>query len=62
MSCACENRKLGTELERIRRLAKAYATEEQTDVAIYRREDGTYDFCEVEQMNGKTIVELISKY
>jgi hypothetical protein len=61
MSCACENKKLGSELERIRRLGKAYAQLEECDVVIYQKEDGTYNFCKAGEQT-KPIVEYISQY
>jgi hypothetical protein len=61
MSCACENKKLASELERIRRLGKAYAIMEECDVVIFKKEYGTYDFCKSGEQT-KPIVEYISQY
>ncbi|MCC8176370.1 MAG: hypothetical protein LIO91_08065 [Bacteroidales bacterium] len=44
MSCDCENRKRASELMRVRDLARRLAVMEQTPVAIYARDDGTYTF------------------
>ena len=62
MSCACEHKKLGSDLDRIRRLAKAYAEMEQTTVAIVRNSDGTYGFCALSDNITKPIIEYISEY
>ena len=64
MSCACENMKKGRELDRIYRLAKAYAVMEDVSVCIYKKTDGTYEFCplsnEIEIDN--EIIEYITPY
>ncbi len=64
MSCACEHKKLGSDLDRIRRLAKAIAKMEQCTVAIVRNDDGTYGFCAIKEniTITKPIVEYISEY
>ncbi len=62
MSCACEHKKLGSDLDRIRKLAKAYAQMEQTTVAIVQNADGTYGFCSFSDNITKPIVEYISEY
>lgn len=62
MSCGCENRKLGREIDRARRLAKGFAQMEQTMVALYRNEDGTYGFCPEEKAIDKTIIEYVTPY
>lgn len=62
MSCACENKKLGSELARIRRLAKGYAQMEGSTVAIVKKGDGTYDFCKVTDEIDKPIIEYITPY
>lgn len=61
MSCACEHKRLAEELERIRRLAKAYARVESATVVVFRNEDGTYGFCPCDE-NEKEIVEYITPY
>jgi hypothetical protein len=61
MSCQCENKKYGTELDRYRRLGKAYAKMEECDVVIYLNDDGTYGICRVGEEK-KPIVEFISQY
>lgn len=62
MSCACENKKLSTDRERIARLAKALAVTEGEDTAVYLNEDGTYGFATVSHANGKNIVEYKTPY
>ncbi len=62
MSCACEHRKLGQELDRIRRLAKAYAKMEDVIVIIIKNPDGTYGFCPEASETDKDIVEYITPY
>lgn len=62
MNCGCMNRKLGAEIERIRRLAKGFAESENTTVAIYRNEDGTYGFLPIDKETDKPIIEYITPY
>lgn len=62
MSCACENKKMGQELERFRRLAKAWAKMEGETAVIYKNDDGTYGFCSVAQEIDNPIVEYITPY
>lgn len=62
MSCACEHKKLGQEIERIRRLAKGYAEMEGVTVALFRNADGTFGFCSVNVEIEKEIVEYITPY
>lgn len=62
MSCACENRKLGQEYDRIHRLAKALAKLEDCLVAIYQRPDGTYGFTAEPSAINEPIVEYITQY
>lgn len=62
MSCDCEHKKLGGEIDRIRNLAKAYAMMEDTTVAIYSNPDGTYGFCNISAGTNKPIVEYITQY
>lgn len=62
MSCACENRRMGQEYERIRRLAKAWAKAEGATVATYKNGDGSYGFAAAEEEIGKPIVEYITPY
>lgn len=62
MSCACMNKKLGSELDRFRRLAKGYAKMEDATVAIYKNDDGTYGFSRADVEIDKPIIEYITPY
>lgn len=62
MSCACENKRMGQEYERIRRLAKAWAIMEEVTVVMYKNSDGTYGFTSALDKVGKPIVEYITPY
>ena len=62
MSCACEQKILGSQYGRIKKLAKAYAKMQQQSVAIYRNADGTYGFALAASEINKSIVEYISHY
>lgn len=62
MSCGCENRRLGSEIERIRRLAKAFAKMEETTVMLIGNDDGTYGFLPINKETDKTIIEFITPY
>lgn len=62
MSCACEHKKMGSDLDRIRRLAKAFAQMEHKTVAIVQNNDGTYGFCALSDKIIKPIIEYISEY
>lgn len=63
MSCACENRRISQEYERMRRLAKAWAAIEEKAAALYLNTDGTYGFSDAEDDNTeKRIIEIISPY
>lgn len=62
MSCACENRKMASDLDRIRRLAKAFAKIEGADVAVLCNSDGTYSFQLASLPTDKTIVEYVTPY
>lgn len=61
MSCACEQKRLSSEYERMRRLAKATAKLEHQTVALYKNNDGTYGFTTDIEID-KPIVEYISPY
>ena len=61
MSCACEHKKMSSEYKRMRRLAKATAKLNDKTVALYKNDDGTYEFTtdiEIDKPN----VEYISPY
>ena len=62
MSCACENKRMSQELERIHSLAKAWAKLEGMTAVLYRNEDGTYGFTSISDEIGKPIVEYITSY
>lgn len=62
MSCACMNRRIGQDLDRIRRLAKAFAQSEGVTVAIYKNGDGTYNFVTVSHVSDKQIIEYVTPY
>lgn len=62
MSCACEHKKMSGDLERIRKLAKAFALMEEKEVVIYRQSDGTYGFTCSNNEIDKPIIEYISPY
>lgn len=62
MSCACENKRMGQEIERIRRLAKAWAKMEGVTAVLYKKEDGTYGFTSISEEIVKPIVEYITPY
>ncbi len=55
------NKRMGSEIERIRRLAKAWAKSEGETVVLYKKSDGTYDFTSnISQV--ETIIEYITPY
>lgn len=56
------NKKFGSELDRFRRLAKAYAKMEDATVVIYKKVDGTYGFTKADNKIDKPIIEYISPY
>lgn len=64
MSCACEHKRMGQELERFRRLAKAWAKMEGNTAIIYKNDDGTYGFASISAASeiGKPIVEYITPF
>lgn len=62
MSCACEHNKMARELDRYRRLAKAFARMECATAALYINADGTYGFCLRDESGDKKIVEYITPY
>ena len=62
MSCACENKRLRQEYERIRRLAKVWAEMEEETAVLYRNEDGTFGFASASEEIVKPIVEFVTPY
>lgn len=62
MSCACEHKRMGKELDRFQRLAKAWAKMNGETAVIYKNADGTYGFASISVEIGKPIVEYISPY
>lgn len=62
MSCGCENKKLGSDMERVWRLAKTFARMENVTIAIYKNADGTYGFTTVPEAENKNIVEFVTPY
>ncbi len=62
MSCGCQNKRLGQELERIRRLAKAFAKSEGVTVGIIKKADDTYGFGIAADVEANTIIEYITPY
>ena len=61
MSCACEHKKMSSEYERMKKLAKTTARIHEQTVALYQNDDGTYDFTTDTEIN-KPIIEFISPY
>lgn len=62
MSCACEHKKLGMEIDRFRRLAKVFAQMEDANVVLYKNPDGTYGFCKASSETTNQIIEYITPY
>lgn len=62
MSCACEHKRMGQEIARFRRLAKAWAKMNEETAVIYLNPDGTYGFASISSEISKPIVEYISPY
>ena len=61
MSCACENKRMSEERERMRRLAKAFAIMENVTTVIFKKADGTLDFALASE-EIENIVEFITPY
>jgi hypothetical protein len=53
---------MASDIERVRRLAKATAKMTDATVAIWQNEDGTYDFRAAESEITKDIIEYITPY
>lgn len=62
MSCACEHKKLSSEYERMKRLAKACARLQEQTVGLYKNPDDTYAFCVVTETSDKQFLEYLSPY
>lgn len=62
MSCACEHRKMASDLERIRKLAKGCARLEDKVFIIFKRDDGTYGFQSESEEIDKPIIEYITPF
>lgn len=61
MSCGCENTRMGKELDRMRRLAKAMARMEDKEVILYRKPDGSFGMTTETDIEFE-IVEYVSQY
>lgn len=61
MSCGCEHKKLASEYERMRRLAKATARLQENTVALYRNDDGTFGISPDLEIK-KNVMEFITPY
>nr|DAK20682.1 MAG TPA: hypothetical protein [Caudoviricetes sp.]DAZ02870.1 MAG TPA: hypothetical protein [Caudoviricetes sp.] len=61
MSCGCEHKKLASEYERMRRLAKATARLQENTVVLYRNDDGTFGISPDLEIK-KNVVEFITPY
>ena len=57
MSCACERKKVMSDLERVSGLARKAAMLEGKVMAVFRRSDGTYGFCSVGECGVVDVVE-----
>jgi hypothetical protein len=53
---------MGQEIDRFRKLAKAWAKMNEETAVIYQNPDGTYGFASISVEIGKPIVEYISPY
>lgn len=62
MSCDCEHKRLGRDIERFRKLAKAWARMNDEAAVIYKNPDGTYGFTSISDEIEKPIVEYITQY
>lgn len=61
MSCACEQKRLANEHDRMWKLAKATARLHDKTVVLYRNDDGTYGISE-DLETDKPIIEFITPY
>lgn len=64
MSCACENKRLSQEADRIYRLAKAWAKMENETAIVYKSADGSYNFAPISKREEieNDIVEFVTPY
>ncbi|WP_304647440.1 hypothetical protein [uncultured Duncaniella sp.] len=53
---------MSKELERFRRLAKAWARMEGGTAVIYKKEDGSYGFASISDEIEKPIIDIITPY
>lgn len=61
MNCGCMNRRLSSEHERMRRLAKMTARMREETMVLYRNEDGTYGISPI-GYEKSDIIEYITPY
>jgi hypothetical protein len=57
MSCACERKKVLGDRERVSELARKAAQLENKIMAVWQRNDGTYAFCGVDELDGQEVLE-----
>ena len=57
MSCACERKKVLGDRERVSELARKAAQLENKIMAVWQRNDGTYAFCGVDELDGQDVLE-----
>lgn len=57
MSCACERKKMMSDMERVSGLARKAAMLLGKIQAVYVNGDGTYGFCGVDELKGEDVVE-----
>lgn len=62
MSCDCEHKRMAREIDRFRKLAKAWAKMNRETAVIYQNPDGSYGFASVSAEIDKPIVEYITQF
>lgn len=62
MSCACNNKRLAQEYDRIYRLAKAWAKMEDETAVIYKNDDGSFGFTSSVNQENFNIVEFVTSH